>query len=143
MWCEHGKAYILISFSFKDFHLMVIMERWESSLCNALLLLKNQESKTATATDKLILRYRSWATLVFSTVPVAQSSVFCVVIILWPFCHFSLSHCIVCPSSLSHCIVCPSSLSHCIVCPSSIFGYWLPLWYLHICLASKLLLITT
>ena len=59
MQCEHGKAYILISSIFKDlsFKKNKKGEMVREIFRKPVLLLTNQESKSATAKDKLMLRY--------------------------------------------------------------------------------------
>jgi hypothetical protein len=43
---------------------------------------------------------------------------------------------VLCVCFVDRCLsFCPFSFDHCVVSPYSIYGFWLPLWYLHILLA--------
>ena len=123
--------YIPISSSIKDCRLKKRQKQkqtnrwkwWESSLCNPLPVLTDQESKTATATYKLILRYHFWTSL-----------------FLEQFALLDLQF------SVLYIMLCPFSFSHCIVSPSPIYSYSFPIWYLQTFLAmyaSRLLLLST
>jgi hypothetical protein len=49
----------------------------------------------------------------------------------------SPGRCLISSSSNHSFSFCPISVDHCVVCPSSIYGFWLPLWYLQICLTLE------